>query len=228
MTAVSKEKSTVMIEEIWNAAAAAFRINGRRYVKEAVYTYDDHGQGTKVQDRNSVICYDILKDNSQAVTDEDRVTADACRTWISNDLIMRTLKGRINSFDEIVKKILAMEGPVDTRHSYNYATVCSLFSSWQRGVERESTDSRLRETTGEYLAAVGDKITTEAEVLKSIYSQQWNTNYVTAVDTNNCAVFFSYRTKLEPGARVHIAGTVKAHRDGSTQLNRVRVTQKNG
>jgi hypothetical protein len=36
-------------------------------------------------------------------------------------------------------------------------------------------------------------------------------------------VFFSYRNPLTAGDRFSIAGTVKGHRDGKTQLNRVKI-----
>ena len=44
---------------------------------------------------------------------------------------------------------------------------------------------------------------------------------MTVIDTDNRAVFFSYRDQLALGTQVNLRGTVKAHRDGTTQLNRV-------
>jgi hypothetical protein len=40
---------------------------------------------------------------------------------------------------------------------------------------------------------------------------------------NDQAIFFSYKTELEAGALIKISGTVKAHRDNVTQLNRVKI-----
>jgi len=37
-------------------------------------------------------------------------------------------------------------------------------------------------------------------------------------------MFFSYRESLPVGARGKVFGTVKAHRDGNTQLTRVKFT----
>jgi len=37
------------------------------------------------------------------------------------------------------------------------------------------------------------------------------------------AVFFSHRNGIQPGKLIVAEGTVKAHRDNSTQLNRVKV-----
>ena len=66
-------------------------------------------------------------------------------------------------------------------------------------------------------------IAVAVEIVKSNYSQQWNTWYATAVTADNSAVFFAYRQELAKGAKYTIVGTVKAHRDGSTQLNRVSI-----
>ena len=88
---------------------------------------------------------------------------------------------------------------------------------------RQTTQDRVRETTGEYVAPVGDKVTLDVEIVRSNYSQQWNTWYVTGITSDNRAVFFAYRAQLAPGNNLKIQGTVKAHRDNLTQLNRVKV-----
>jgi hypothetical protein len=69
----------------------------------------------------------------------------------------------------------------------------------------------------------GDKVQLDVEIIKSNFSQQWNTWYATGVTQDNSAVFFAYRQELARGAKHTIQGTVKAHRDGSTQLNRVSI-----
>jgi hypothetical protein len=52
---------------------------------------------------------------------------------------------------------------------------------------------------------------------------KWNTNYVTGITTDDQVVFFAYKEALDIGKVLDIQGTVKAHRDNSTQLNRVKV-----
>jgi hypothetical protein len=54
---------------------------------------------------------------------------------------------------------------------------------------------------------------------------KWNTNYVTGITTNDQVVFFAYKEALDIGKVLNINGTVKAHRDNSTQLNRVKVIE---
>jgi hypothetical protein len=73
------------------------------------------------------------------------------------------------------------------------------------------------------VAQPGNKVQLSVEIIKTNYSQQWNTWYATAITTDNCAVFFAYRQQLATGVHHTIKGTVKAHKDGQTQLNRVSV-----
>lgn len=219
--------SSATVDGIWAAAATAFRINGEKYIKEAVYHYDDNGALNKVHDRNTVICLRLLENNNAEVTDEDRAMAADCRAWISNDLLIRTLKGRVGDFDEAVKKVLALKDSDALKNrSYNCSVICSLFGMWKRGCEREAVESRMRETSGNYVAAIGAKIKASVEVIRSVYSKTWSTWYITTVDVENRAMFFSYKSELKFGSQLTVAGTVKAHRDGSTQLTRVRITEE--
>jgi hypothetical protein len=75
----------------------------------------------------------------------------------------------------------------------------------------------------EPLAPVGDRVDEPVTVVKCVFSQNYNVFFVTAVTESRHAVFFSYRERLNIGRQCHIRGTVKAHRENSTQLNRVRV-----
>jgi hypothetical protein len=81
----------------------------------------------------------------------------------------------------------------------------------------------VRHASGNLIGTPGDKVQLTVEVVKSNYSQQWNTWYATAVTVDNSAVFFAFRQELARGATHTIQGTVKAHRDGQTQLNRVSI-----
>jgi len=98
-----------------------------------------------------------------------------------------------------------------------------LPASQARALERQATQDRVRQTTGKHVGQPGDKVQLAVEIIKSNYSQQWNTWYATAVTADNCAVFFAFRQELIKGTQHTIRGTVKAHKDGQTQLNRVSV-----
>ena len=108
--------------------------------------------------------------------------------------------------------------------NYDMAVVVSLPASYERGVKRSDVDQRVKFATGGYIGKPTDKITVTIEVLKTVYSQKWNTNYFTGITTDDQVVFFAYNGngKLDIGDTYTIQGTVKAHRDNSTQLNRVK------
>jgi hypothetical protein len=108
-------------------------------------------------------------------------------------------------------------------HKYELAVVASLPASHQRSLARQDVDSRVRQAAGGYVGAVDAKIQMDVEVVSANYSHTYNIFWVTAITADNQAVFFSYKSKLITGSWITIRGTVKAHRDGKTQLNRVRI-----
>ena len=119
---------------------------------------------------------------------------------------------------------MAVEDDFDTeKHKLELAVVACLPQSHARTLERQATQERVRQTSGDVIGTPGDKVRLDVEIIKSNYSQQWNTWYATGITQDNSAVFFAYRQELAKGAKHTIIGTVKAHRDGSTQLNRVSI-----
>ena len=209
------------VDNVWGAAVAAQRMNGS-YVKEDLYDYDDHGPKI-VKRRNRDIMVDILA-NPAELTVEDIALGQECRKFLQNDITFRALKNKLTEFDGAVSKVLAVTDDFDTvKHKYELAVVACLPQSHARSVERQTVQDRVRQTSGALIGNPGDKVQLAVEVVKSNYSQQWNTWYATAVTPDNSAVFFAYRQELARGAKHIIQGTVKAHRDGSTQLNRVSI-----
>jgi hypothetical protein len=106
-------------------------------------------------------------------------------------------------------------------HQLEIATIASQIRSYRTGLAHEQ---RMWGTDTTPLAPVGTKVECQVEVVKSVYSQNYNTNYIRAVtvDTRK-VVMFTYREGWDVGTVLTIRGTVKAHREDCTQLNRVRV-----
>jgi hypothetical protein len=155
---------------------------------------------------------------------EDIAQGQECRKFLQNDITFRALKGRLTDFDSSTSKVIAVEDEFDTvKHKLELAVVACLPQSHARSLEREAVQERVRQTSGALIGALGVKVQLAVEIVKSNYSQQWNTWYATGVTADNSAVFFAYRQELAKGAKYTIVGTVKAHRDGSTQLNRVSI-----
>ena len=209
------------VDNVWGAAVAAQRMNGS-YVKEDLYDYDDNSPKI-VKRRNRDIMLDILANPAQ-LTVEDIAQGQECRKFLQNDITFRALKGRLTDFDSSTSRVIAVEDEFDTvKHKLELAVVACLPQSHARSLEREAVQERVRQTSGALIGTPGVKVQLAVEIVKSNYSQQWNTWYATAVTADNSAVFFAYRQELAKGAKYTIVGTVKAHRDGSTQLNRVSI-----
>ena len=214
------------VDNVWAAAVAAQRINGS-YVKHDEAELPEHeATGKQLARRsNRNIMLDILA-NPAVLTVEDIAQAQECRKFLQNDITFRALKNKLGEFDMAISKCLAVAEEFDTAtHRYEMAVVASLPASHQRSLARIAEQERVRATTGNYMGTVGAKVDTDIEVIKSFFSVKWNTWYVTAVTPNNSAVFFAYRRELPAGDSYQIRGTVKSLRDGTTQLNRVVITE---
>jgi len=202
-------------DNVWSAACAAQRINGS-YIKLSVISESDPAT-TKLSNR--MLVEKLLADLS-GITDEDREQGKKVRAFYQA-YTFKILQGKqLSDFDNNAMLIANREFITG---NYDVAVIASLPSCYERGVVRQSADQRINFATGGFIGKANDKVTASIEVLKSIFSMKWNTNYVTGITTDDQIVFFAYKEALDIGKVLNIAGNVKAHRDNSTQLNRVKV-----
>jgi hypothetical protein len=162
-------------------------------------------------------------ENPFMITDEDREAGVECLKFISNDMTFRALQNKLTDFDRSVMKITAVTDRFFPQsHRLELATVACLPNSYQRALKRIEEQDRLNQTVG-YVGAIGDKVTVTVDIVRCVFSQKWNTYYATGITSNNETVFFAIREPLNTGTLLTFRGSVKAHRDGQTQLNRVAV-----
>jgi len=224
---VRRTKATVnsfkySVDDVWGAAVAAQRTNGE-YLKEDKTNITEDGSYETLQKRNRDIMMDFLAVPG-TITDEDRVTGLECRRFLQNDLTFRALKGQLSAFDASVSRVVAVEDEFDTvQHRLELAVVACLPQSHQRALVRQSIQDRVRNASGGYVGNVSDKVALDAEVVSANWSNTYNIFWVTAITQDNRALFFSYKSQLNSGIQIKLVGTVKAHRDNKTQLNRVKV-----
>ena len=224
---VRRTKATVnsfkySVDDVWGAAVAAQRTNGE-YLKEDKTNITEDGSYETLQKRNRDIMMDFLAVPG-TITDEDRVTGRECRRFLQNDLTFRALKGQLSAFDASVSKVVAVEEEFDTvQHRLELAVVACLPQSHQRALVRQSIQDRVRNASGGYVGNVSDKVALDAEIVSANWSNTYNIFWVTAITQDNRALFFSYKSQLNSGIQIKLVGTVKAHRDNKTQLNRVKV-----
>ena len=215
------------VSDVWGAACHAQRINGA-YVKEDQWEVTlgvpaESATATQLRRKsNRNIMIEALE-NPFMITDEDRAAGEACLKFISNDMTFRALQNKLTDFDRSVMKITAVTDRFFPQaHRLELATVACLPNSHERALKRIAEQDRINQTAG-YIGTVGNKVTVNVDIVRCVFSQKWNTYYATAVTSNNETVFFAIREPLNTGTLLTVQGTVKAHRDGQTQLNRVRV-----
>ena len=202
-------------DDVWAAACQAQRTNGA-YVKLSVLTESEKSQN-KLSNRQII---ESLLVDATSITDEDRAQGLKVRAFYQA-LTFKILQGKhLNGFDNNAMLISNRDIITD---NYDVAVIASLPSCYERGVKRQTVDQRVNFATGGFIGAVGKKVSTSIEVLRSVFSQTYNVNFVTGINSDDQVVFFAYKKELEVGKMYDIYGTVKGHRDNTTQLNRVKV-----
>ena len=209
----------VTAEQVWAFAATADRINDGQYVKEDQRSTD--GQCV-IREANKHMLRRWLREGYCGEdTAEDREQGLAARAWHRGQLLMTALKRPLSGFEETLNRAVGLDEFALEIHQLEIAIVASQIRTYRTGVEHEK---RMWGTDTSPVAAVGTKVECQVEVAKSVYGQNYNTNYIRAVtvDTRK-VVMFTYREGMDPGTVLTIQGTVKAHREDCTQLNRVKV-----
>jgi hypothetical protein len=202
-------------DDVWAAACQAQRTNGA-YVKLSVLTESDKSQN-KLSNRQII---ESLMVDTTLITDESREEGKKVRAFYQA-FTFKILQGKqLSEFDNNAMLIANRDVITGT---YDLAVIASLPSCYERGVKRQTVDQRVNFATGGLIGQVGNKVSTVVEVLRSAFSQTYNVNFITGINSDDQVVFFAYKSELEVGKMYDIYGTVKGHRDNTTQLNRVKV-----
>jgi hypothetical protein len=216
-----KPPQTWSADTVWGAAARAHRMNLGEYVKEPVYKVDSHGfpTGEVLRPRNRVLMDEALRDTAH-ITAEDRELGQRARDYISKALLVKAIKNTLSEFDLAVQRAVAIT-EFDQRNSrMEMAVIASQIRAYEQAVQLEEAMEGIHRDA---LADIGAKVDIDVTVVKSVFSQNYGVFFITAVTPSRHAVFFSYRDRLSNGHQCRVRGTVKAHRENSTQLNRVRI-----
>jgi len=204
-------------DDVWGAAVAAQRINGK-YVKLGMISESDPAINRQ---SNRQIVNSFLADPF-TITDEDRVQGKQVRTFFQA-YTFKILQGKALSEFNNTAMLISNRDVITSE--YDVAVITSLPSSYERGVKQQTVDQRINFARGGYVGTVGNKIqVANVEVLKCIYSEKWGTHFATCITSEDQVLFFAIKNKLEVGNTISIQGTVKAQRNpNTTQLNRVKV-----
>ena len=199
-------------DDVWAAAWQAYVTNGKQYVK--AITSD-----SKVNKVNRVIVEELLADTTQ-ITQESRDASEAMRRYFMG-LTFKMIEGRkLSDFMQSAYDS-ACKNTITTK--LELAIIASLPATYEKSAKRDDVDRRINFAQGGYVGTIGDKVTLNIEVLKQLWSEKWNTWYLTGITGEDQVVFFACKEKFDIGTHLTVAGTVKGTRDNSTQLSRVKV-----
>jgi hypothetical protein len=200
--------------DVWGAACAAQRINGK-YVKLSMLSSDP---GVNCQSNRQIV--NSLLTDPWMITKEDYEQGKKVRAFYQA-YTFKILQGKqLSEFDNAAM-VIANRDIITS--DYDVAVISSLPSCYERGVKRQTVDQRINFAQGGFIGQVGNKVSTSVEVLRSVFSHNYNVNFITGINSDDQVVFFAYKSELEVGKMYDIYGTVKGYRDNSTQLNRVKV-----
>jgi hypothetical protein len=215
------EDVTITAETVWGAAAYADRINGGEYRKEPEYRVIEDGRITDevVRQPNKIYMWGAIRDNS-LITVEDRRIGREARDYIRKNLVVKGLKNAMSDFDTALSVSAEMDEFNTGSDRYEIALVTSQIRAFHQA---QKMDAFTEDVDATPVAEVGAKVSLHAQVVKAVFSTNYNVYFVTAKTESRQMVFFSYRERLAQDSWINLKGTVKAHRPDATQLNRVRI-----
>ncbi len=206
-------------DQVWAAACAAYRVN-RGYLKHPEVT--EQGRIIRPTNRELVRLY-LADDSGQSITNADRKQGTKCRQDLLKQATMSALRNRASEWDLLTAEMAGLD-KITT--DYEVSVITAMPKSHAQNLNRESVDGRLAYCDSNPVAPVDQRVDIRGEVVRSNYSNQYNTHYVTVITDDNRQVFFAYRERIEPGANIRICGRVKRHADRATQLSRVKISQQ--
>jgi hypothetical protein len=204
-------------DQVWAAASAAYRVNGG-YFKQPQVT--DQGVITRPTNRELVRQY--LAEPG-AVPADDVEQGRRCRQDLLKQATMAALKNQATEWTLLTAEMAGLD-TITT--DYQVSVITAMPKSHSQNLARETVDSRLAYCDSDPVGRVDERVDIVGEVVRSNYSNQYNTHYVTVITDVNRQVFFAYRERIEPGANIKICGRVKRHADRATQLSRVKISKQ--
>lgn len=199
-----------LADDVWAAAVMAYRTNGG-YVKALA-----PGLFRKT---NRQLVEEYLQTGT-VITEADIEEGRKIRQYFKA-LTFRVLQGQ--TLTPFLKQAMELAGKDLINNNLGVGTIASLPATYNKMVERDTVEGRIKWACGGFIGNVGDETTQQIEILKELWSTKFNTMYYTGITDHDQVLFFSHKGTLMVNSRVTIKGKVKSHRDNSTQLSHVKV-----
>jgi hypothetical protein len=206
----------VSADLVWAAACAAYRINDG-YFKEPEMIGDQ-----VIRPTNRDLVRRAL-DQDELITDADRELAQNCRQHLATSVTMQALRSNLGEWARITARVCELDTVTSL---YDFSVITAMPHSYVKQLRKESVDARLARCESGVIGKINDKVEIAVEIVRNNYSAKFNTWFVSAITSDNHAVFFAYREAMHPDTHVTIRGTIKRHTDSATQLNRVKLVEE--
>jgi hypothetical protein len=211
-----KKTMSYTADNVWAAAWQAFVKNGKQYIKSFDCSVDPKATGQKT---NRMIAEELLKDNSQ-LTNESREQGAIMRRYFQG-LTFNLIEGK--QLSPFMQSAFEVSNKDEIFNNFDLAVIVSLPATYVKATERDAIERKIKWAQGGLIGEVGIKTQQHVKVMKRVWSKKYNVWYYTGLTKEEQALFFAHKGDLEIDSYVTIEGKVKAHRDNSTQLGRVKV-----
>ncbi len=198
-------------DRVWGAAVVAYRVNNG-YVKALA-------PDIKAHKTNRQIVEEYLQ-SGVPILEVDIEEGRKVRQYFKA-LTFKVIEGK--TLTPFLKQAMELADKNVITDNLGIGTIASLPATYNKMYERDNVDNKIKWARGGFIGQVGDKTTQSIEIVKQLWSNNYNTYYFTGINDKDQVLFFAYKTNIEIGTSVTIEGKVKSHRDNSTQLSHVKV-----
>lgn len=207
MAKVQKQPSfTYKAQDVWSAAAAAFRVN-EGYVKDPLYDYNpESGVKLLLKDANKRLINAMLMINA-GWNDADVATGEEARSYWQAGIMKMLADQKLSDFD---KMAIGMSEKEEVNSFYDIAVIGSLIGAAKRGQAREEVEYAKRADPGNWIGKTDEKVHLDSLIVVScVYSVNYG-SYRNEGTQNGNYVSWWGKVKLEPGQVLNVNAKVKA------------------
>lgn len=111
----------------------------------------------------------------------------------------------------------------DTVTNLDIGAISFAPQGYKIGKSRIDLEDRIRYAAGGLLGTPGDKFVGTVEVLRCVFSANYGVYFVTAATQADNIIYFAVKREVSQGSKIAIRGSIKAHKEKQTQLNRVKI-----
>ena len=180
----------VTTDLIWASSAYAYRIN-KGYARDT--EAELHGAiikgnpGYYVSENchvsNQILAHYAIM-HPDVMSAEDYITGKEMLAHFSG-IVFKALTKQLSDFEKVTLQAVERQ---DWTHQkdlrQHFGIVVSLPKTYAREVKREKVESRIARAHSVHLGKLKERLNLKVQIIRNVYSKQWNTFYITAMNEN--------------------------------------------